>query len=175
MGAEGGAELVPWSHPLCPAPTGAEINNLGSFSPGALLCICLFVRLSVFPNSSLCLSLALSLSLSSSFSEWSPSILRVSGGVGPHAAGRAGISWGLRGWQQLWGLCSEWLLSPALRTGQIQPTCRDSWLSLQMHPAGDGEMDTSPHRRPFHLHILFLDPWSPSIPLTSRQIPLPVI
>ena len=56
--------------------------------------------------------------------------------------------------RQLWGLCSEWLLSPVLRTGQIQLTCRDSWLSLQMHPAGNGEMDTSPHRRPFHLAYL---------------------
>lgn len=101
VGPEDGAELAPWSHPLCPASTGAEINNLGSFCPGALL------------SASASLSVSLSFQIPLSVSRWlflfpSPlppqsDILRVSGGVGPHAAGQAGISWGLRGWQAALG------------------------------------------------------------------------
>ena len=156
MGAEDGAELAPWSHPLCSAPRGAETNNLGSFSPGALL------------SASASLSISLSFQMPLSASRWLflfPSPLPPQSGThsscgcqvgqahmllvgqAPPGAGGAG--------RQLWGLCSEWLLSPVLRTCQIQLTCRDSWLPLQMHPAGDGEMDAFPTQKAFSPGISF--------------------
>ena len=68
-------------------------------------------------------------------------------GQAPPGAGGAG--------RQLRGLCSEWLLSPVLCTCQIQLICRDSWLPLQMHPAGDGEMDAFPTQKAFSPGISF--------------------
>ena len=56
VGAEGVAELAPWSHPLRSA--GEETNNLGSFSPGALL------------SASASLSISLSFQMPLSVSRW---------------------------------------------------------------------------------------------------------
>lgn len=44
--------------PLCPAPTGAETNNLGSFSQNALLSMSACLSLSHLPGPRVSLSLA---------------------------------------------------------------------------------------------------------------------
>lgn len=83
---------------------------------------------------------------------------------------------------QFQGLCSEWLLLSAFPTCQIHLTCRDFRPPLQMRPAGGGfhltgaeKLTPSYIEGPLTWQTLFLDPWSPSIPLTSLEVPLPVI
>lgn len=87
----------------------------------------------------------------------------------PPGTGRAG--------RQLQGLRSKWLLLPVLRACQVHPNHMDLWPPLQMHPAGGGFHLTVAGKRtfshtegPFAWQTLFLDPWSPNIPLTSLEV-----
>ena len=160
-----------------PLSTSLWLTSL-PLSPACWLSFSLSEYLSI----SLYLSLALSLSLSSSSSESLPqSGTHSSWGyqVGqahmllaqqaPPGTGRAG--------RQLQGLRSEWLLLPVLHACQVHLNHRDLWPPLQMRPAGGGFHLTVAGKRtfshtegPFTWQTLFLDPWSPSIPLTSLEV-----